>query len=180
MWHDSLLPEQSLEKHFTEFQVAVTDAGQVIGSIGIQIIQNQGKLHSEVYLHPELEDILRPEFWERIQSIARNHGLTRIWTIESSPFWPDAGFKFALSEDLEKLPSQFGNVDANWWVFTLRNQDTSTIAIQKEFEIMMEAEKEHTRQLFKRARLFKTIAILISLLLLGGLVVLGAFLVMNQ
>src|SRR5207244_2965542 len=68
-----------LEKRFTEFQVACDAKGELAGSIGLQILNQQGKIHSAVFKNIEDEEILTPILWERLQAVAKNHGLFRLW-----------------------------------------------------------------------------------------------------
>ena len=81
------LPPDELEKRLTEFQVVETADGKLLGAIGIQIVRQHALLHSEGYSDFALADAARQLFWERVQTLASNHGVFRIWTQESSPFW---------------------------------------------------------------------------------------------
>ena len=84
LWQVAGLPALELEKHFTDFQVVARTDGPLIGAIGLHVQGHHGKLHSEAFFHPEQQDEFRPQIWERIQMVARNHGLTRLWTRESA------------------------------------------------------------------------------------------------
>ena len=75
LWQSAQLPYLELEKHLTEFQVVLTEAGEIVGAIGLQVVGKDARLHSEAYLHPEQEDDLRPKLWERMVNVGKNHDL---------------------------------------------------------------------------------------------------------
>lgn len=80
-----------LERRLTEFQVVETLDGQLFGALGMEISGRHGRLHSEAFSDFALADVLRPHLWERMQSVATNHGLVRVWTREKTPFWCHSG-----------------------------------------------------------------------------------------
>ena len=92
LWRMEHLPAALLEKRFTEFQVVLA-GDELIGAVGLQIGSQQGKLHSEVFARPELAEASRPLIWERLQTIAHSHGLSRLWTRLDAPFWRGVGFE---------------------------------------------------------------------------------------
>ena len=90
-WKTMHLPADDLGKRVTEFQVAEDGEGKLAGAVGLQIAQRQGRVHSEAFGDFALADVLRPLLWERLQSLATNHGLLRVWTQEKAPFWTQCG-----------------------------------------------------------------------------------------
>src|SRR5258706_9688893 len=87
LWQQENLPWERLEKRFKEFQIVEVPGGEVLGALGLEIVGVEGRLHSEVFLHPEQSDTLRTLLWERAQVMGKNHGLVRIWTQLAAPFW---------------------------------------------------------------------------------------------
>src|SRR5437773_781501 len=87
LWQTMRFPSGELEKRVTEFQVAESTDGKLLGALGLQIAGRQGRLHSEAFSDFALADTLRPLLWERLQAVASNHGLVRLWTQERTPFW---------------------------------------------------------------------------------------------
>ena len=162
LWQQENLPWQDLEKRFKEFQV-VEQAGELLGAVGLQIGGSEGRLHSEVYLHPEQADALRDKLWERIQIIATNFGLVRLWTQFATPFWNRSGFQYASAEALAKLPASFGTDGHPWKFVQLRAESAAPLSIDKEFALFKEAEKERTEQMFRQARVLKAIAVVVAL-----------------
>lgn len=147
-----------LEKRFKEFQVVQGPGGEILGTIGLQISGNQGRLHSEALLHPEQSDALRQKLWERISLVAQNFGLTRVWIQNSAPFWHTLGFAPADSEVVTRLPPEFGSGSGNWSTLQLKEEGPAVSSIDKEFAMFREAERERTEKMFRQARFLKLLA----------------------
>jgi N-acetylglutamate synthase-like GNAT family acetyltransferase len=180
LWRRACLPVDDLEKRFTEFQLAVNEAGELLGGLGLLIFGAQGKLHSEAFTHPELEEQLRPLIWERMQILAHNHGLAQFWTMEESPFWQRyAGFKPAGAPDLERLPVHFGDRQARWLTLPLRDSAPQADSIEQHLKWFREAQQADIERMMRRASLLKKIATGIALLLFV-LVLLGGFLLLRR
>lgn len=179
LWQSMKLPCEDLGRRITEFQVAEGLDGKVLGAIGLQIAQRQGRIHSEGFTDFALADHLRPLLWERIHSVATNHGLFRLWTQEEAPFWNHSGLAKPDSEALEKLPEVWRNARTVWLTLKLREDVAEVISADQEFALFMQAEKARTERAFQHARILKTIATLIALILLG-VVMAGAFFVLRK
>jgi N-acetylglutamate synthase-like GNAT family acetyltransferase len=163
LWERARLQVLDVEKHLTEFQLAVTPDGDLLGAVALRIHGKQGHLHSEAFSHPEQADNVRPWLWQRLQILTRNHGLTRLWTLEGSPFWHQAGFIEADPELLKKLPANFGNPHNRWLTLALREENAHSISIEKEFEIFQQSQRAATEQVFAQARRLKALAYLLTL-----------------
>ncbi len=174
LWERARLQVLDLEKHLTEFQLVATPGCDLIGVLALHVEGKQGRMHSEAFTHPDEADEARPFLWERIQNLARNHGLTRLWTLEASPFWHQAGFVEADSHLLEKLPASFGDRRSRWVTLALRDDNAQVLSIEKEFELFQQTQRVNTEQVFARARRLKAIAYLLTLVVgtiaLAGLV----------
>ena len=72
LWQRARLQVLDLEKRLTDFQLVVSDAGDLIGAIGLHIEGKQGQVHSEAFAQPELDAQFRDQVWERIQVLARD------------------------------------------------------------------------------------------------------------
>jgi N-acetylglutamate synthase-like GNAT family acetyltransferase len=171
LWRLERLPWEDLEKRLTEFQVADDGTGTVLGAVGVHLLARQAKIHSEVFLHWEMADALRARFWERIESLSHNHGLVRLWTQLTAPFWHGYGFQPPTAELVEKFPPAFGDSSGAWIVLTLRAEPNLAVDVDKEFAMFKEAEKARTEQAFKQARLVKIIATVLAVLLFVGVLV---------
>src|SRR5687768_17802105 len=100
LWQQENLHGAELEKRFKEFQVVEGPGGELLGTIGLQISGNHGRLHSEALAHPEQADALRKKLWDRISLVAQNNGLARVWIQSDAPFWHTLGFASAPAEGL--------------------------------------------------------------------------------
>lgn len=174
LWEAGDLPVESLEKRFTEFQVAQTDQGEVVAAIGLQISEGQGRLHSEAIGWFDFADQLRAQLWPRLESVARNQGLSRLWTSLDAPFWKGLGFKKVTEETLPTLPAAFATAEAAWLTLPLRSAEVGADELDKQFAVlkaMSQAENEQIKQLMDRARTLKWIAMSLMVVVFGAFVI---------
>jgi len=162
LWRTMLLPADELEKRLTEFQVAETADGQLLGAIGIQIARQHARLHSESYLDFAHADEARQLFWNRIQTLASNHGVFRVWTQESSPFWTQLGFRSANAAKLAELPAEWQPAKGEWFMLQLKDEQAITNALDKDFAAFMSMERRNTERTYEQARTLKTIITVIG------------------
>ncbi len=179
LWNAMNFPAAELAKRPTEFQVTEGADGKLVGLVGLQIAERQGRIHSEAFKDFALADQLRPLLWERIHAVAANHGLLRLWTQEQAPFWNHCGLVKADAEALEKLPANWRGPSSDWLTLKLREDIAAAISLDKEFALFKESEKQRTQRTFQQARILKMIATFIALALLV-LVVAGAFYVVRK
>jgi N-acetylglutamate synthase-like GNAT family acetyltransferase len=156
LWTSMRLPADELEGRLTEFQVAQS-GGQIIGALGFQIIRQHALLHGEAYSDFSFADAARELFLERIESLASNHGVFRLWTQEHSPFWTHAGFLPPNSETLAHLPEEWKNSGGEWLTLQLKNEEVITTALENKFAGFMDAEKKQTVRVAEKARALKNI-----------------------
>ena len=162
LWQQENLPGAELEKRFKEFQVVQGPEGEVLGTIGLQISGNHGRLHSEAFLHAEQGDALRQRLWDRVTLVAQNFGLARIWVQSDAPFWHTIGFAPAGAEVMPKLPPEFSGTPGNWNTLQLKEEVAALPSIDKEFALFKEAERERTEKMFRQARVLKMLAAVIA------------------
>jgi hypothetical protein len=170
LWKSMRLPANGLEKQLTEFQVIEAADGQILGAIGVQIIRQHARLHSEGYTDFAVADAARELFWERIQTITAHHGVFRLWTQENSPFWVRWGFQPAMIEILERLPEEWKPSEGKWLTLQLKNEE-AIAALDKELEAFRESEKKRTEETLDQARTMTTtitiIAFVVGIVLIG-------------
>jgi N-acetylglutamate synthase-like GNAT family acetyltransferase len=170
LWKSMRLPADGLEKRLTEFQVIEADDGQIVGAIGVQIVRQHARLHSEGYTDFAVADAARELFWERIQTITAHHGVFRLWTQENSPFWVRWGFQPATVELLERLPEEWKRSEGKWLTLQLKNEE-AIAALDKELEAFRESEKKRTAETLEQARTMTTtitvIAFVVGIILIG-------------
>lgn len=175
LWEQEHLLSGELEKRFKEFQVVEGAGGEVLGGIGLQIAGQEGRLHSEVFLHFDQADALRELLWERAKTIAANFGLMRIWTQLDTLYWRQNVFEPASPERLEKLPPAFGGGARPWMVAQLKQESAvSAQALEQEIALLQAIERERTERIMLQARRLKWIATGMALLVFL-LVIIWAF-----
>jgi len=151
VWLSMRLPADQLESRLTEFQVVERD-GEVVGAIGCQIIRTAALLHSEGYSDFSVADPAREMFWERIQTLAANHGVFRLWTQETSPFWLRWGFQPAADEALARLPDEWKSSPEKWFTLELKNEAVISAVMEKQFASFHSSEKKSSDQALARAK----------------------------
>ena len=145
----------------------------------MQIAERQGLIHGEAFTDFALADQLRPMLWERVQAVATNHGLLRLWTQEQAPFWTHCGLVKADGEILAKLPALWKARSDAWLTLKLKDDVQAIISADKEFALFMASEKERTQRAFQQAKVLKFIATLIAVALFG-VVLVGAFVIFRH
>lgn len=171
LWESMRFDVAEMERRLTDYQVAVDDTGTVVGGLGFQISLRHAWIQGEAFPDFGLADRIRPLFWERIQSLALNHGIARLWTREDAPFWKQNGFQPASEETRKRLPAEFGNASEFWLSLALKDED-SIAALEKELALFMQAERQRTQRALSPVRRLNTIATVIAVLV--GLAVMGA------
>jgi N-acetylglutamate synthase-like GNAT family acetyltransferase len=166
VWDSMQYPTSDLAKRVTEFQVAVSADGVVVGAVGLQLAERQGLVHSEAFSDFSLAEQLRPLLWDRIQNVATNQGLLRIWTQEQAPFWNHCGMAKADEEALHKLPAAWRGPSSTWRTLKLRDEAETLMSADKEFALFMQAEKQRTEQVIRRAKTLKNVMTLLAFALL--------------
>ena len=157
-----LLPAHELEKRLTEFQVVVTADDSALGAIGIQIVRSMPGSDSEGYLDFAHADEARQLFWERVQTLASNHGVFQLWTQESSPFWSQLGFPPASPGRLSELPPEWQAARGEWFVLQRKYEAAIKQALDKDFATFMSAEKRNTERTHEQARTLRNIITIIG------------------
>lgn len=161
LWNSMRLPADELERRLTEFQVVESADGQILGAIGVQIIRQHARLHSEAYTDFSLADTARQLLWERIQLIASHHGVFRLWTQDNAPFWSHCGFRIVITESLAQLPEEWKRSGGKW--FTLQLKSEKALAdLEKELASFRESEKQHAAKTLEQARMLRTIITVIG------------------
>lgn len=155
LWTAAQFPADELESCLTEFQV-VEAGGVFAGALALQILRQHARLHSEDYADFAIADAARELFWERIQNLTANHGVFRIWTQETSPFWTHWGFQPASAETLARLPDEWKYLEGRWLTMELKKEDAINDALNNQFGDFMAAEKKQTAQVAARASQIRT------------------------
>jgi N-acetylglutamate synthase-like GNAT family acetyltransferase len=175
LWESMRLSPEALEPKLTEFQVVENADHEVLGAIGIEFSKPYALLHSEGYTDFSIADEARQLFWERLQTLAANHGVFRLWTQERSPFWKSYGFQPPAADTLTRLPGEWQNEFTGAWLsYPLKDEDAITAALEShehQFASLKQAEAAETQRVQVRAR---SIGNLITVVFFGiGFILLG-------
>lgn len=179
IWGLMRFEPEVLAKRVTEFQVAIDDGGNVLGAVALAIHSKQGLIHSEGFRDFAVAEYARPLLWDRLNLLAANHGLLRLWTLEEAPFWSRCGLAKADSQALKTLPSAWNRPGEDWLTLKLRDDLDTILSLDREFALFMQAEKEKTRRRMRQAAALKYLATLVALLVLG-LVLAGAYYLLRR
>jgi hypothetical protein len=169
LWQQEQLPWATLEKRFKEFQV-VERSGELLGGIGLEVLGTEGRLHSETFAYAEQSDSLREMLWERMQVVARNFGLVRLWTQFPAPYWHRTSLQEPSHETLAKLPPSFTGDPHPWRVLQLKDEVPLALAAERVFAVFRELEKQRTARVYRHASVLKLLAGVLVLLVFGLLV----------
>ena len=157
IWLSMRLPADELEKLLKEFQVVEDADGNVLGAIGIRLSRQHALLFGEGFSDFSIADIARQMFWRRFEALAANHGIFRMWTRETSPFWLHWGFQPANAQILSRLPEEWRTPDGKWFTLELKNEEAVNEALKTKFVGFMDAEKQQTARVVEKARTLKTV-----------------------
>ncbi len=163
LWTTMRFAVTDLRNRLTEFQVALDASGQLVGAIGFQIHQRQGLIHSEAFTDFARADEIRPFLWERIQMLAQNHGVARLWTRESAPFWTHHGFQRPDEAARQRLPEPWARQSSGWLTCRLRDEE-ALMSLDKEFALFKELERQNTAATLEQARRLRQVVTAIGLL----------------
>jgi N-acetylglutamate synthase-like GNAT family acetyltransferase len=180
LWEQFGFPALELEKRVTEMQVAETHEGKIAAALGFKIERLHGLIHTEAVPESAENGAMHEAFWQRLQVLARNHGLFRIWTHSPAPFWATLGFQKPDPKAIEKLPAAFGPVDEKLITHTIREESPQGLSVEQEFELFSQAQKLETERLMRQAEVFKKIAYTIIFVVCGGFLVMAAIRILNS
>jgi len=177
LWKAAGFPVADLEKRFTDFQVAIDHNGRLSGAIAMRVAGHQGYVHSEAYIDFSFTDSVRPLLWQRVNNLAKNLGLYRLWTLETAPYWKkEVGFSEADQQKLVKLPEEFGAREQPWLQLQLREEHAAPDSLESQFQMFKESQRAETERMHQQAKTLKILATIIAVLLFFFVLLGGIFL----
>ena len=165
LWQAMRLDPDELEHRLTEFQVAETSAGELCGGIALDVSGRHGRLQSEAFDNFALAEQLRHLLWPRIQLLASNHGVARLWTLETAPFWKQLGFQEPDDNALKKMPAEWGGDLSPWLTLQLHDEEALEKALSAEFARFKAQEAERIAKTLQRGRMLKSVATVLAIML---------------
>ena len=118
LWQRVGLPWDQLERFLTEFIVVPDPEGTILAAVGLQTEGDEGLVHSEAVIPRDDEADLRSALWQRLQIVARNQGVSRLWTLEDDAFWQSV-FAPAALPDIAASPIASADPEAPWTTLQL-------------------------------------------------------------
>ena len=105
---------ESLAKRVTGSRVAEDAQGNVVGAVGLQIAERQGKIHSEGFTDFGVADQLRPVFSGSAAFRGDQSRAAATLDRGEAPFWTHSGLVKPDADALEKLPASWRHPSADW------------------------------------------------------------------
>ncbi|HSY43151.1 MAG TPA: hypothetical protein VK811_04525 [Candidatus Acidoferrum sp.] len=158
LWTSMHLREDDLEKRLTEFQVVEDADGLFLGAIGLQVSGTHALLHNEGFTDFSAADTGRNLFWDRVQILAANHGVFRLWTQERSSFWKEFSFRPPDAETFARLPAEWKNeFDGAWLTLQLKDEAAIAAALGTGLADLKDAGKRETERVMEQAQTMRTL-----------------------
>ena len=170
MWSRTGIASAELEPRFTEFQVIEDPLGGLIAAVGIRIIGKDALIHTETIPDFGSADAVRPVMWDRVQALANNNGIVRVWTQETAAFWRRLEFSAATGEQLAKLPATFRTAEGPWLLLVLRDENLIKRA-EQELALFHQEEKARIDGMKSQGKVWQRVATAIAITLFVFVVV---------
>jgi N-acetylglutamate synthase-like GNAT family acetyltransferase len=170
LWSQSGLPAAELVKFLTEFHVVTDPDGQILHAIGLLVEGDQALLHSEALSVPQSiePDACRAAVWRRLRILARNQGISRIWTQEDAEYWQVSGYQPISESQLPaELPS-FVPREAGWWMHQSPDAAQADLMVQREFALWKTQREQESQSFQQRVKVFRAVALVLFALSLIG------------
>ncbi len=175
LWQIGGLPADELEKFLTEFQVVPGEGeGVLLGAIGLMVEGNDALLHSEALAPGDEGDEIRAALWRRLQIVARNQGIHRLWTQEDADYWRDGCFLAAPAETVSAATAGFVDKTATWMVCELIDPAKAKLLVTEQMAIWHATRTQEADELQGKIRAFRNASLLVAALvvvLMIGMVV---------
>jgi N-acetylglutamate synthase-like GNAT family acetyltransferase len=175
LWQIGGLPADELEKFLTEFQVVPGEGeGVLLGAIGLMVEGNDALLHSEALAPGDEGDEIRAALWRRLQIVARNQGIHRLWTQEDADYWRTGGFGVAPAETVSAATAAFVDKTATWLVCDLIDPAKAKQLVTEQMAIWHATRTQEADELQGKIRAFRNASIVIAavvVVLMIGMVV---------
>jgi N-acetylglutamate synthase-like GNAT family acetyltransferase len=164
LWIEAGLPWEELEQFLGEFQVVPDETGALVAAIGLLVEGADGLLHTEAVAGRATDqaDEWRSVLWRRIQIVARNQGIHRLWTQEDAPFWLTV-FAPAAAETVGASAAAFLGSDppAGWRLHELVNPAKARQLVDEQMAIWSAHQAQERVEFQRKTRTFMALALLL-------------------
>jgi hypothetical protein len=170
LWMESGQPWEELEKFLGEFQVVAGPDGSLLAAIGLLVEGTEGLLHTETIAQQahEQADELRALLWRRLQIVARNRGVVRMWTVEEAPYWATE-FTLTTAATSQGCSASFlaNDPQATWRIRELVDANRAKQMVNEQMAIWAASRSEERGQFQRKTRLFMSVALVLVALIIG-------------
>ena len=170
LWIDAGQPWEELEKLLAEFQVVADEDGSLLAAVGLLVEGSEGLLHTETVAARagEQADELRAMLWRRIQIVARNQGVARLWTAEDAPYWATE-FSVAPAVTVQAAGAGFLGHDltASWRVRELMDPNKARQLVNEQMAIWSAARTQEQEQFQRKTRTVMLVALVLVAAIIG-------------
>jgi len=163
LWQRCGLPWEQLEKFFTEFQVIAGEDSAVHAALGLLVEGSDGLVHTEAIPPSDIDpDELRAVLWRRVQIVARNQGVQRLWTQEDAPYWVASGFSAPTPAIRTEVHASFLDADPGWKIFQLVDPDKASRLVQEQLAIWQASREQESGEFLNTISTVRNAAFLIT------------------
>ncbi|MSU34320.1 MAG: hypothetical protein EXS36_04280 [Pedosphaera sp.] len=180
LWQATGLPGEQLEQFLTEFQLVSDEQGSLCAAVGLLIHQQDGLIHSEAIAAGADADTCRAALWRRTQIVARNAGITRLWTPEEDPFWIANGFHPATPAEVADMPTAIANPDTKWFLHLSMDPNRAKQIVNEQLAIWETSRMQDKEDFTRKIGSIRSIALLFAALIIGGAFVLAMYIFWRQ
>lgn len=180
LWRTAGVYSLELEKRFTEFQIVVNDRAQIVAAFGVEIRGKDAHIHTEVYADPDAQAELRELVWRRVQTLAENHGLVRLWS-SADDFWRKVGFVEPNKKVRDRGGQLFETTMERRLTLQLRDEAQLQLLAETQFEMFQQSSVAERERILEQGKRYRNIAIAIAGILMIGIMIAATFFVLaNQ
>lgn len=163
LWQRAGLPWQELEAYVAEFLVVTRDDGaELLAALGLLVEHNDALLHPEALAETEDADELRAALWRRVQILARNQGIQRLWTQEDADYWRTVGFALPAPPTVAGTTATFVDKSAAWLLCEMIDPDKAKQIVSEQMAIWQAARAQEAAELQAKIRRFRNFAMLLA------------------
>lgn len=180
LWQRAELPWDQLDRFVTEFLVVpAADEGMLLAAIGLQVDGDQALAHSEAILPGQESDALRAALWQRLQIVARNNGVVRLWTLEDAPYWRSV-FGPADAAMMQGLKASFADPGAEWWTYQLIDPAKAQKMIDERLALWEATRQSDSTYLADNIQRFRQISFVVVGLVLAMMAVMVGYVLIRR
>ncbi len=170
VWRATGVYSLELEKRFTEFQIISNEKADIVASFGVHAQGKEAHIHTESYAPDAPREEIRELIWKRVQTLAENRGLMRLWA-DDQDFWKKRGFAKPGEKVLKKGIELFGSTMERRLTLQLREEADIHKLAEAQFELFQQSSQAERERILNRGNLYKNIALAVAaLVVLGGLI----------